>query len=241
MTPLTRTPPGPILGVWAHPDDETYLMAGVMADAVRRGERVTLVTSTRGELGSFDEERWPTATLGEVRQREMERCLEVLGVTEHRWLDYRDGGVPDVPHDEGLAKIHDILSDVAPMSVLTFGPDGMTGHPDHKTVSGWTAEAFGAVAPEGAKLFYATQTPEWAAEFVPVMNRFNVFMEEGTPPVTPPDRLGLRFDLSPELVELKLRAIEAHTSQIEGMMAAFGADFFRRAMTSEFFTLGAER
>jgi len=125
--------------------------------------------------------------------------------------------------------------------VITFGPDGMTGHNDHKTVSAWTTEAFGRVAPDRAVLLYATQTPEWAAEFVPVMNRFNVFMEEGTPPVTPRAELGLAFALPPDLIELKLRAIEAHTSQIEGMMAAFGEDFFRRAMTEEFFTLAATR
>jgi len=236
-----RTVRGPILGVWAHPDDETYLMAGLMADAVRRGERVVLVTATRGELGSFDEERWPTATLGKVRERELERCLEILGVNEHHWLDYRDGSVPDAPHDEGLAKVLAFVEDVQPMSVFTFGPDGMTGHADHKTVSAWTTEAFERAAPPGAKLFHATQTPEWAAEFVPVMNRFNVFMEAGTPPVTPREELGLLFELSPELVELKLRAIEAHTSQVEGMMAAFGPDFFRRAMTEEFFTLAGAR
>ena len=88
---------------------------------------------------------------------------------------------------------------------------------------------------------YATQTPEWAAEFVPVMNRFNVFMEAGTPPVTPREELGLLFELSPELVELKLRAIEAHTSQVEGMLNAFGQDFFREAHKAEFFKLAAER
>jgi LmbE family N-acetylglucosaminyl deacetylase len=230
-----------MLGVWAHPDDETYLMAGLMADGVRRGERVVCVTATRGELGSFDEERWPTATLGKVRQAELERCLEILGVREHHWLDYPDGGVADVPRDEGLGKVLHLVEEIRPMSVFTFGPDGMTGHTDHKTVSAWATEAFEEAAPPGATLFHATQTPEWAAEFVPQMNRFNVFMEEGTPPVTPRDRLGLLFDLSPELIELKLKAIEAHTSQIEGMMAAFGADFFRRAMMAEFFVLASQR
>ena len=52
---------GTVLSVWAHPDDETYLCGGLMADAVRRGNRVVCVTATRGELGSPDEERWPPA------------------------------------------------------------------------------------------------------------------------------------------------------------------------------------
>ena len=55
---------GTVLGVWAHPDDETYLSAGLMAQAVRDGDRVVCITATRGEGGSLDEERWPPETMG---------------------------------------------------------------------------------------------------------------------------------------------------------------------------------
>jgi LmbE family N-acetylglucosaminyl deacetylase len=209
---------GPILGVWAHPDDETYLMAAIMADGVGRGERVRCVTATRGEDGSWDEDRWPTATMGAVREAELMRCMDILGVTEHVWLDYHDGACADVPDAEGVDRVRRLLEDLEPRSVFTFGPDGMTGHPDHKAVSRWTAEAFRLVAPHGARLYYAAMTPEWAAEFVPEMNRFNVFMEEGTPPVTPREELGLVFEIPPDLLATKLRAIEAHQSQVEGMM-----------------------
>ena len=67
-------PLGTILGIWAHPDDETWLCAGLMARAARAGDRVVCVTATRGELGSPDEERWPSgAPLAAVRTAEMER------------------------------------------------------------------------------------------------------------------------------------------------------------------------
>jgi hypothetical protein len=69
------------------------------------------------------------------------------------------------------------------------------------------------------------------------MDRFNVFMEPGTPPVTPVEELAVNFELSPDLLEVKLAAIMEHTSQVEGMMDAFGPDFFRRAMRAEFFKL----
>ena len=77
---------GTILGVWSHPDDEAWLSAGIMADAVRAGRRVVCVTATRGELGTVDAVRWPLDGLAEVRTAEMQRCLELLGVTEHHWL-----------------------------------------------------------------------------------------------------------------------------------------------------------
>jgi LmbE family N-acetylglucosaminyl deacetylase len=232
---------GTMLGVWAHPDDEAYLTAGLMARTVRDGDRVVCVTATRGEEGSFDEERWPTATMGTVREAELLRSLAMLGVTEHHWLDYYDGTCADVPREEGVARIRAFIEDVDPRSVFTFGPDGMTGHPDHKAVCAWTTEAFDDSAPPGSRLYYATQTPEWAGEFVPVMNRFNVFMEEGTPPVTRVEDLAVNFDLPPDLLDLKLRAIEEHVSQVEGMLEAFGKDFFRDSMKAEFFRLAAER
>jgi len=232
---------GTILGVWAHPDDETYLTAGLMSRAVRDGRRVACVTATRGEEGSWDEERWPTATLGKVREAELMASLEVLGVTEHRWLDYYDGTCAEVDFEEGAGKVEAILREVDPDTVLSFGPDGMTDHPDHKTTCAWATEAFRRAAKHGAKLYYATMTPEWAAEFVPVMNRFNVFMSPDTPPVAPLDEMGIVFDLPDDLLEQKLRAIDAHESQVEGMMNAFGRDFFRQAHRVETFWLAVAK
>jgi LmbE family N-acetylglucosaminyl deacetylase len=232
---------GTLLGVWAHPDDETYLSAGLMAHAVRQGERVVCVTATRGEEGSFDEERWPSDQMGKVREAELMESLAILGVTEHHWLDYHDGTCDQVPFEEGVRKVQKIMASVQPRSVVTFGPDGMTGHADHKAVSAWTMEAFRRAAPFGARLYHATVTPEWAEEFVPRFNQFNVFMEEGTPLVTPRDELAIDYDLPPDLLELKLRAIAAHVSQVEGMMNAFGEDIFRRGQRTEFFRLAAEK
>jgi len=231
---------GTILSIWAHPDDETYLAAGVMADAVRIGARVVCVTATRGEKGSLDEERWPPATLGAVRERELERCMAILGVDDHRWLDYVDGELESVSTAEGVGRVVELLEEVRPDSVLTFGPEGMTDHPDHKRISAWVGEAFASAAKPGARLLQATTTPEWAATFVPRLNRFNVYYSPDTPPVTPREELGICFDLPPDLREVKLRAIEAHESQVEGMLKAFGADFFREAFMEETFRLAGE-
>jgi len=232
---------GTLLGVWAHPDDETYLSAGLMASCVRDGSRVVCVTATRGEEGSWDQDRWPTATLGEVREAELLRSLEILGVTDHRWLDYRDGGCAQVPHEEGVERVRALIDEVRPRTVVTFGPDGMTGHADHRAVYTWTTEAFCDAAPRGSTLHHATKTQAWAAEFGPELDRVGAWMEPGMPPETPRDELSIDFEVPPELVEVKLAAIMEHRSQVEGMMAALGADFFRRAMREESFRLGATK
>jgi LmbE family N-acetylglucosaminyl deacetylase len=227
---------GTVLGVWAHPDDETYLSAGLMAHSARSGSRVVDVTATRGEGGSMDEERWPSETMGEVRARELERSLEVLGVAEHHFL-----GLPDIDMDtglpeEGAANVLALMEEVRPDTVLTFGPEGMTGHEGHKSVSRWTTEAFRSRAKPGARLYYAVYTQEWADEFVPVMNGFDIF-RPGTPPIHPRGDLAIAFVLPDELLDLKMRAIMEHESQVEALFEAFGEDFFRRAMHEESFRL----
>jgi LmbE family N-acetylglucosaminyl deacetylase len=229
---------GTILGVWAHPDDEAYLTAGLMARAARAESRVVCVTATRGEGGSLDEEKWPSATMGQVREQELLRSLAVLGVTEHLWLDLPDVDMDTSLPEEGAGKVTAIMGEVQPDTVLTFGPDGMTDHAGHKSISRWTTDAFGEVAKGGARLFYATTTPDWAERWVPVYNRFNVF-RPGTPPVTPREELGLEYDLPPDILELKLRAIQEHVSQVGGMVQAFGEDIFREAMRGEYFRLAA--
>jgi LmbE family N-acetylglucosaminyl deacetylase len=228
---------GTLLGIWAHPDDDIYLSSGLMAAAVSQGERVVDVTATRGEGGSMDEERWPSATMGEVRTQELYASLEILGVKEHRFLD----GLLDVdmqtPLDEAGAKqVEQIVREVQPHTVLTFGPDGMTGHEGHKSVNRWATEAFRSAAPAGSRLFYATNTPAWAEEWVPKLEQFNIFLP-GTPPVTPEDQIALRFPLDDDHRDLKLRAISAHASQVEGLLYVFGDEGFKRAFAEESFRL----
>jgi len=231
---------GTILGVWAHPDDETYLTAGLMAQAVRDGRRVVVITATRGEGGSMDEEVWPPETMGEVREAELMRSFGVLGVTEHHWLDLPDIDMDTALPESGYERVRDLVADVRPDSVLTFGPDGMTGHVAHMSVSAWATRAVAEAGKPGSAVHHATTTPDWAATWVPVYNRFDVF-RPGTPPVTPPEDLSIRFDLPDDLLELKLRAIQEHVSQVGGMVEAFGEDIFRAAMANEYFRLGYER
>jgi LmbE family N-acetylglucosaminyl deacetylase len=224
---------GTILGVWAHPDDETYLSAGIMAAAVASGARVVCVTATRGEEGSPDHDRWPPAAMGTVREAELMDALALLGVTEHHWLDYHDGACASVPGDEATRKIADIMETVNPDSVLTFGPEGMTGHPDHIAVSQWTTAACGTAAPE-AELYYATTNPDWAERFVPPLEALNVYAP-GTPPITPIDELAIYLVLDDHLAEKKFRAIGTQVSQVEWLLAAVGEELFRAAMAQENF------
>jgi LmbE family N-acetylglucosaminyl deacetylase len=220
------------MGVWAHPDDETYLSAGLFAHAVDAGCRVVAVTATRGEGGSLDEDRWPPEKMGEVRQEELIRSLAVLGVSEHYWLNLPDVDMHTPLPDIGAMRVRLLMDKIKPDTVLTFGPDGMTGHEGHKSVSLWTSEAFSAVAPPGARLYHATQTPEFLAEWVPKLEPFNIFLP-GTPPVTPREELGISFVLDEASLDRKIAAIQEHASQIEGLLEVFGESGLRGFMREE--------
>jgi LmbE family N-acetylglucosaminyl deacetylase len=229
-----------ILGVWAHPDDDIYLSSGLMAVAAASGARVVDVTATRGEGGSMDEARWPAARMAEVRTEEMRRSLDILGVGEHRFLE----GPVDVDmrtplDDVGAAQVLEIMRQVQPDTVLTFGPDGMTGHEGHKSVSAWTGAAFDEAAKPGARLYHATVTQAWADVWLPLLAPFDIFLP-GTPVVAAADDLAIDFALPADVLDRKFAAIQAHESQVEGLVAVFG-DRMRDWMAVEYFRLAAER
>ena len=231
---------GTILGVWAHPDDEAYLTAGLMARAVRNGSRVVCVTATRGEGGSMDEETWPPDTMGEVRTAELERCLAILGVNEHVWLD-----LPDVDMDTGLPehgyqRVRELVAEIQPDTILTFGPDGMTDHAAHKDISAWATQALREAGKPGSKVHYATVTQEWADEFLPIWEPFNVF-RPGTPVITAEEELSIDYRLPPEINALKVKAILEHVSQVGGIFEAVGEEVWWRQMSAEAFRLGEKK
>src|SRR5262245_11536659 len=112
---------GTILSLWAHPDDETYLAAGVMAAAIDGGHRVVCVSATAGEHGTPHPDVWPPDRLGRIRQWEAAAAMAVLGVTEHRFLGLPDGGLAD-RDDEGIEVVGRLLDELRPDTILTFGP-----------------------------------------------------------------------------------------------------------------------
>jgi LmbE family N-acetylglucosaminyl deacetylase len=224
---------GTILSVWAHPDDETYCCAGLMADAVRAGRRVVCVTATRGELGSTDADLWPPGPqLAEVRTKELAASLGELGVTEHVWLDYPDGGCDQIDDDLAVARLRAIVQEVRPDTVFAFGPDGGTYHPDHIAVSRWTTAA---VDGTGAQLHYSTTTPEWQAQVSEFVDPSVVMMADREPITVPAEACSIHVVLDGELLDLKYRAMLRQESQVGPMITIMGPDNFRALLAEESF------
>jgi LmbE family N-acetylglucosaminyl deacetylase len=233
-TPTQVATLGTVVGVWAHPDDEAYLSAGLMALARDAGQRVVCVTATRGEHGTGDPQRWPPHALAAERTGELARSLAELGVREHHWLGHPDGGCADAPPEPVVVRLAALFARVAPDTVLTFGPDGLTGHPDHRTVSAWTAAAFHRGAPAGARLLYAVQERDWADRWRAVNDRLGIYLGDPPEPV-PADRLAVDLQLTGRTLRRKLHALRAQTTQTAALIGHLGEPVYADWVAREFF------
>jgi LmbE family N-acetylglucosaminyl deacetylase len=225
---------GTLLGIWAHPDDEAYLSSGLMSRVRDQGGRVVVVTATRGEHGTDDPARWPPRRLGPLRERELRESLAAVGVREHHWLSYRDGELEQESVERGAAALAPIVDDVRPDVIVTFGPEGMTGHPDHRAISLWATEAWRRSARQAA-LWYATLTPEFHREWGELNQEVGLWMEDADPPVTTVSRLSAELRLAGRVLSRKHEALRAHASQTRALEELVGADRYRNWWSTESF------
>jgi LmbE family N-acetylglucosaminyl deacetylase len=221
-----------MLGIWAHPDDEVFVSGGLLADAARRGDRVVCIHMTSGEAGlSFGSPSTPT-TLANIRRRELEASLARLGVEEQRFFGYPDGRLSEVPYENAVARIHDVLVELQPDEIVTFGRDGFTGHPDHKVLSAWVRAATDSWNQPRARLNEVVMSTGWRDAFVPALNEFDVFWPGHPFAHAKPD---VTLELDEELLDAKLEALRAHASQMTHLFDAYGDNFMRALASKESF------
>jgi LmbE family N-acetylglucosaminyl deacetylase len=167
-----------LMCVLAHPDDEAMGMGALLAKCAAEGVETAVVTATlgqRGWSGAPDENPGPEE-LGRIRGEELRCAAAVLGVSELTLLGYMDGELDRADPTEATARIVAALRAFRPQVVVTFGPDGGYGHPDHVAISQFTTAAVavcadptyapGAAPPHRvAKLYYMADTQEVAQVF----------------------------------------------------------------------------
>ena len=134
-----------LLGVFAHPDDESFGPGGTLARYAAQGVQVHVIIATDGDAGSVNEShlRQDGRTLAQERSEELARAAVALGLTTIWNLPYRDSGMrgsPDNRHPRALAQqpVQGLVTDLAgymrrlqPQVVITHDPYGGYGHPDH--------------------------------------------------------------------------------------------------------------
>ena len=227
---------GTLLGVWAHPDDEAYLSAGLMRRVALAGGRVVCVTATHGEHGTDDPAAWPPDRLAPLRARELRSALAAVGVTEVRLLDHPDGGCAELSAADvstSVAGIAALIDEMRPDAIVTFGPDGMTDHPDHIAVSRWTTAAWLAAGRRGA-LLYATKSHSFAARHDELHRRLGLF-PPGFPVTVDDADVALSVVLDEDDLDAKRAALAAHASQTEPLALLMGEATYRTWWADESF------
>lgn len=235
-TPIDAAALGTVLGVWAHPDDESYLSGGLMALAADAGNRVVCANATMGEHGTDDAQRWPPERLARTRRHEARAAMAILGVADHRCFDLEDGTLADLEPAAGRGLVAALLDEVQPDTVVTFGADGMTGHADHRSVSAWVHEACApSVAAGSLRLLRATTTEDYAVENADLFDRFSIY-DEGLPLRTPEHELAVVVELDEATLDRKVAALRAMATQVSDLFAAMGEDRYYPWVRRETFT-----
>ena len=247
-----------LLLVHAHPDDESIFGGGAIIKAHGEGKRVVLVTCTGGEVGEIHnmDEAENRPRLKEVRRQELERAAEILGVDRIVWLGYRDSGMAGTgdnqnpesfhmaPLEDTAARLEAIIAEEAPDVVVTYGPDGIYGHPDHVKAHQTTVAAFELLAGKGrapARLWYAVIPRSGMEEFRRRMEESGddpASFDNNTIAGVPDDEIDAVLDVQ-EFAERKKRAFQAHVSQNDPSSFFLNTpdDLFKQAFGLEFYTL----
>ena len=158
MNALRRQPPR-LLGVFAHPDDETFCAGGTLAKYAHAGADVRVLTFTKGGAGQIRDASVATrTTLTAVRAKELDAAGRELGITETRCLEYPDGGLSDIDNRVLIGVVSHLLDEFDPDVVITFGPDGFSGHPDHVAVGSATTVACSEVRSETPRRVFYCQS-----------------------------------------------------------------------------------
>ena len=158
-----------LMAVLAHPDDESLGTGGTLAKYSGEGIETFVVTATRGERGRFGDgvESPGPEIVGRTREAELRAAANELGVREVSVLGYPDGGLERVNRAEIVQTVAGHIARIRPHVVITFGPDGAYGHPDHIAISQITCAAVVAAAGAGhqvSKLYFiAWSAGPWRA------------------------------------------------------------------------------
>jgi len=214
--------PVTVMTVFPHPDDESFAAGGTLALFARESEVrcVSLCLTKGGKSGALKKVGLPESREPEIREREYLASTAILGVDQALLWDYEDQGLPTVPEPELRGRLVKAMQEAGAEVVITYGPDGVTGHEDHVTCSRVTAAA---ARQAGVKRLYLVSAPVWLGR---IMLRKKL--------LPPTHAIDIR-----SVYPVKMLALKAHASQmlisrtpmiwVGGVMRMFGAEFFHRA------------
>ena len=196
---MNELKPKRMLVILAHPDDESFAVGGTLAKYAHQDVQIILLCATRGEAGIPG---LSSSEAGDIRERELRKAAEHLGI-EVYLSGCPDGQLANMNPETLLEHIACWIDLVQPQVILTFGPEGVSGHPDHVTISQIVTQAYDLSYNKGM-LLYIRPSEATALGCGVTSSK----MDDGLPQV--------EIDISDYKLE-KVRAIQSHASQNLGL------------------------
>jgi N-acetylglucosamine malate deacetylase 2 len=135
-----------VLFVYAHPDDESFGIAGTAMKLRDEGHATALLTLTRGDAGLWFGKQpgaWSSEELARERSNEWRAATDLIGFTHRRLLEWPDGGLATSPVDRVTADVVAFVRELHPDVICTFGPEGAgSEHDDHRAASFFAMRGF---------------------------------------------------------------------------------------------------
>lgn len=202
-----------IIAVFAHPDDETFV-APVLARYAREGVKVYLAIATKGEKGANDRAGIPAGdALAKVRAGEATCACKQLGIEPPIFFEENDGelGAMTSPLGRNVQSVADklqaLITRLHPQAIITWGPEGGYGHPDHRLVSDAVTQVIQSQE-SGVKLYYGGMSPGQVETLNAVWGSTTFSWHSSDP-----EYLSVRIPVSQADLSAYHAALECHKSQ----------------------------
>jgi LmbE family N-acetylglucosaminyl deacetylase len=203
------------LGIVAHPDDESYLMAGSAFMFAEQQKSFGLICATKGEKGSSKLERPVTETeVGQIREHELRQAGEVFQAKFIDCLSYADGSLDQADANELIPDLVARIEKYQPQIIITFGAEGVSGHRDHKAIGVATINAVKQSKHKPEEIWMAARPASQMELWNDYVEKMRVHHSHFHPEKlkgVPDDQL-LTLDTS-KYRDLKLKCIYLHKSQ----------------------------
>lgn len=211
QSPQSAAPPRTLVAVWAHPDDEGSV-SPVLARYAREGARVHMIIATDGAQGAANTKTAPGPELAKLRAEEARCSASALGIEPPILLGFPDSALGSYTSDPTLLyrltqQLQEHLQQLRPDVLVTWGPDGGYGHPDHRLVSSLVTQLVRASAPGVPRRLFYSSLP---GEAIRALNP-----DRGVPPFLIPDAsvLNVRVPVTAADLDAARRSLACHRSQ----------------------------
>ncbi len=194
-----------IVGVFAHPDDETFGPSGIIAKLAKKND-VYILCATSGQQGENHRHR-TKRPLWMIRRHELRQAAKILGVKKVYFLGFEDGTLCNNLYQEIAAKVEKKLKQLKADEIITYYYTGVSGHIDHITMSMISNFVFQRL-PRIKKLMMSGILKERAAE------RQDYFVY--FPPGFEESEFDLVVDVS-DVWNIKVEAMKQHKTQLKDM------------------------